>query len=163
MKPISSLFLLLILGALASCRSYKNVAKTETTNKVLPPKLIFLNYKISKDDSGNKNIEFINKIVADGKQKNNNNQSKLGTIGDLKCSQLDQDSAEIESIIIKNPFIKQMEIVNDSLLFENKTIEIRQTPLSIRLQLHNKRKFIAVNKIIDTLQYTKSLYITKID
>ncbi len=142
---------------LISCVSKKNIGD-ET------PKLVFLNYIISKTSKNNISVQFISKTKTDGKLKNASNiYTKSGSVNDLKCSQLDKDSSEIESIIIKNPFIKQIEMLSDSLIFENKTVEIRQTPLILRLQLHNKTKFIAISEIIDTLQHTSPLHITKID
>ena len=156
---LSTLAALLII----SCAT-KQTTATNTKIAEVYPKLIFLNYTISKNEMGNKKIQFINKIQTEGKLKNvSNKYLKFGTLGDLKCSQLDKDSVEIISVIIKNPLIKHIEIISDSLIFENKIIELRNAPFSLRLQLHNKTKFIAINEIEDSLQNTLPLFITKID
>ena len=161
-KYVFKLSVLLILLLASACVS-KKIIVTETSSEMLPSKLIFLNYNISKDKNNNKSIQFINKIVVDGKLKTNNSTIKIGTVGDLKCFQLDKDSIEISSINIKNPLIKHIEFINDSLIFENKKIDLKSATLSFRLQLHEKTKFIAINEIIDSLQNSRVLIITKLD
>jgi len=146
-----------------SCASIKN-KNPEIIIEDPQPKLVFLNYTISKDELGKKSIQFINKIIADGKLKNHGNKYlKLGAVGDLKCSQLDKDSKEISHVIIENPLLKKMEFVNDSLIFETKEIALNKADLSIRLQLNNNTRFIMIGDIIDTLQTSKPLITTKID
>jgi hypothetical protein len=153
----------LILLLIYSCGTSKNNV-SEQTSVESNPKLIFLNYSISKDDNDKKSIQFINKIIADGKLKSNTNKYiRTGTVGDLKCSQLDKDSTEITSVIIKNPLLKLIEFVNDSLIFESKKIDLRHAPFSLRLQLHSHTKFIAINEVIDSLQNSNALIITKLD
>lgn len=152
---------MLFLALEVACASKKTVI---TENELLPPKLIFLNYNISKDENNKKTIEFISKTIADGKLKNNSNKYvEVGTVGDLKCRQLNKDSLELTSVIIKNPLFKTIEFVNDSLIFENKTIELQKTAFSLRLQLHSKTAFIALEEIKDSLQNSKPLIVTKLN
>ena len=161
------LHILLLLSLIAlqiSCASKKNITVNETVIEKLPPKLIFLNYTISQDINGNKHIQFINKIITDGKLKNNTETYlKTGAVGDLKCSQLDKDSTEIKTVIIQNPLSKIIEYVNDSLIFESKKIELKSAPLSLRLALHDKTKYITISHIIDSLQNSLPLITTKLD
>ncbi len=146
-----------------SCGSKKGISQEEIKQES-NPKLLFLNYTISKDENGKKSIQFINKIIADGKAKSNSNKYiKIGAIGDLKCSQLDKDSTEINHIIIKNPFIKTIEFVNDSLTFENKRIVLNKAPISLRLQLHSKTKLMVISEIIDSLENSNPLISTKLN
>ena len=147
-----------------SCASKKNSTTNDTIIEELPPKLIFLNYSISQDANGNKHIQFINKIITDGKLKNNTETYlKTGAVGDLKCSQLDKDSTEIKTVIIQNPLSKIIEYVNDSLIFESKKIELKSAPLSLRLALNDKTKYITISHIIDSLQNSLPLITTKLD
>ncbi|WP_100616292.1 hypothetical protein [Confluentibacter citreus] len=159
------IFLLLSLIALhISCAAKKNIVANEIIIEALPPKLIFLNYTISQDANGDKHIQFVNKIITDGKLKNNTEAYfKTGAVGDLKCSQLDKDSLEIKTVIIENPLSKIMEYVNDSLIFESKKIELKSAPLSLRLALHDKTKYITISHIIDSLQNSRPLITTKLD
>lgn len=146
-----------------SCGSKKNttaafISQSDSSN------IIFLNYSISKDENGKKNVEFINKIIADGKLKQNSNKFlKEGNIGDLKCAQLDNKSKEITSVVIKNPLLKTIEFVNDSLEFEKKAVTLNNAPFSLRLQLNSKTKSISISEIIDTLQNSQPLIITKVN
>lgn len=159
------IFLLLSLLALhISCASKKNITVNETVHEALPLKLIFLNYTISQDANGKKNIQFINKIITDGTLKNNTETYlQTGAVGDLKCSQLDKDSVEIKTVIIQNPLFQVIETVNDSLIFENKKIELNRAPLSLRLALHDKTNYITVSEIVDSLQNSRPLITTKLD
>ena len=148
---------------ITSCATKQTTAKN-TKIAEAEPKLIFLNYSISKEKNNKTNIEFIDKKTTDGKLKTNSNKYiKSGTVGDLECFQLDKDSKEIASIVLKNPLSKHIEFVNDSLNFEHKKIELNKATFSLRLQLHSQTKFIAIKEIIDSLQNTSTLIITKID
>jgi len=159
-KPfIFNIFMALLI---ISCVSKKSaVAETNTEDK--HPKLIFLNYSISKGKNGKKSIALINKIITDGKLKSNNNYRKDGGIGDLKCVQLDDNLEEIEHAIIESPLSKKVEYINDSLIFENKTIDLDNTTVSLRLQLHRKTKSIRIEEIIDSLQNSSPLMTTMLD
>lgn len=163
-KPQNTPLLIITLfcALINACASKKDVIQN-TTIEEANPKIIFLNYTLSEDFKGEKNIQFINKIITDGKLKNRSNKYvKTGSVGDLKCSQLDEKSNTIQSTFIKNPLKKRIEFVNDSLQFENKTLKLKKASLSLRLQLHVKTKQIVIAEIIDTLKNVKPLYITKL-
>jgi hypothetical protein len=129
----------------------------------LNPKLIFLNYSITKNENGEKSIKFINQIVADGKLKNiSKNFIKNPAIGDLKCSQLDQNSKELQILFIENPLEQVIEFVNDSLSFEKKSVILEKNEISLRLQLHSKTKSILISEVIDSLNHTKQLIKTEL-
>lgn len=162
-KKLSHFLLVLLIALQISCALKKPTPINKVINETLPPKLIFLNYVISKNENNEKNIQFINKTITNGKLKNTAKLQEMGTIGDLKCSQLNKDSVEITSIIIKNPLSKIIEYVNDSLIFESKKIDLQKTAFSLRLQLHSKTVFIAINEVTDSLQNNKTLIITKLD
>lgn len=153
---------LVIIVLCFACISKKTVVN-KPINDVLPPKIIFLNYSISKAENDKKTVEFISKTITDGKLKNNSNKYiEVGSIGDLKCSQLNKDSVEVTSVIIKNPLSKTIEFINDSIIFENKKIELQKASFSLRLQLHSETVFMAIKEIKDSLQNTNPLIINKL-
>lgn len=155
--------LLLLLALEIGCAAKKNTANN-TPNIENASKLIFLNYRISKDENEQKHIEFTGKTIVDGKLKNASNQYlKIGVMGDLKCCQLNNDSIEIHTVIIKNPLNKPIEYINDSLIFETKTKELQKASFSLRLQLHPETKYMAIKEITDSLQNYKILIINKIN
>lgn len=163
-KHFHIFFLATLVMLQISCASKKNKVINETVIETPPPKIVFLNYTISKDDNGNKHIQFINKIITEGKLKNNSDTYfKTGTVGDLKCSQLDKDSVAIKTIIIKNPLSKTIEYLNDSLNFESKKMELNRAPLSLRLPLYDQTKYISIAEITDSLQHSQHLITTKLD
>ncbi|MFI1745331.1 hypothetical protein [Thalassobellus sediminis] len=162
-KYFNVIILLLIALLGMTCGIKKSIAQEDVTQDI-NPKLLFLNYTISKDENSKKSIQFINKIVTDGIAKSNSNKYiKTSRIGDLKCFQLDKDSIEINHVIIRNPLSKTIESVNDSLIFENTNIILNKAPISLRLQLHNKTKLIVVSEIIDALENSTPLISTKLD
>mgnify|MGYP000208879215 CR=1 FL=1 len=127
-------------------------------------KLLFLNYTVSKSASGEKDINFHNKIIADGKAKNSNSKYiTTPSVGDLKCVQLSKNLSELHFVYIKNPLNKFIEVLNDSLSFEKKQVVQNKANLSLKLQLHPQTKFIEISKIVDSLYTTKQLIKTKIE
>ena len=146
-----------------SCATKKDIPKSEPVVE-LNPKLIFLNYTLTEDANGNKTVAFISKTVTDGKARNlGNKYIKTGSIGDLKCSQLDENAQNLRSVFIKNPLNKTIEYINDSLQFESKSLKLKKTPFTLRLQLHPEAESIVIAEVIDSLQNITPLYITKLE
>lgn len=153
---------MLILLSVFSCASKKEISKTES-NIEENTKLIFLNYILAENINGEKSIDFINKKITDGKIRNRNNKYlKNGTIGDLKCSQINDKSQILKSVFIKNPLLKTVEFVNDSLKFESKALKVKKSTLSLRLQLHANTTQIIIAEVIDSLQNLNQLHTTNL-
>lgn len=152
-----------VLLLISSCTSKKEISKTEVVVDI-NPKLVFLNYMLLENENGKKTIDLVNQTVVDGKARNHvNGASKANTIGDLKCSQVDKDSQILRSTFIKNPLNKRIEFIDDSLEFKSKSVILKKAPLSLRLQLHSKAEQIIISEIIDTLNNTKPLLVTKLE
>lgn len=159
-KNTALLIIVLICAIVNSCASKQNsIQKSaiEETN----PKLIFLNYKISEDSKGNKNIQFINKVITDGKLKNNTTTDD-GTFGDLICNQLDKNSNVLQSVTIKNPLVKTFEYIDDSKQFKTKTVALKDVEFSLKLKLEPDTKHVIINEITQSLNEIKPLIKTKI-
>lgn len=124
------------------------------------PQIIFLNYAIKKTSNGDRVIRFINKKVVEGKLKNHNNESiENSKPGDLQLFQLDKKLNILQTMIIKNPLTKTIESLNDSKSFQTHNVELKSTPLSLRLSLDPRTKYISINEI----NQTKPLIKTKIN
>ena len=157
------MILMLITSFLfVSCAS-KQTMLLEQTKITSPPKLLFLNYNITKNSDGKKAIQFINKIITDGKLKTIANSNYEKNYGDLECAELDENLNTIERIHIKDPLVKIFEYVNDFDTFETKMIEVDSSQFSVRLQLHENTKFIAINEITNSDKENKTLIITKLN
>jgi hypothetical protein len=153
----------LILLVLLSCRSKKGLEPEEIVLKN-NPKLLFLNYSLKKTNDNRLHATFINKITTDGKLKNNHLKFiKNPSIGDLKCAQLDKNSSELISVFIKNPLIKIIEALDDSLSFSRYKIEQKRAPISLKLQLHAETKFISLSTITDSTNNTIELIKTELE
>ncbi len=162
-KIINNLIIALVLICITACTTTKKVAQN-TTVEELNPKLIFLNYTISENNKGKKNIQFINKIITDGKLKISSNEYiKSGIAGDLICTQLDKNSNILQSITIKNPLVKIFEYVDDSKTFKTKKVELKNTEFSLKLKLEPNAQYISIYEIEKKLAQTKPLIKTKIN
>lgn len=151
------------LFSLLSCGIKKTSIVQQKTLEI-KPKLIFLNYTVSKEKNDHKKIEFINKIITEGKSKKDNNvHLNIGAIGDLKCQQLDENSNIVQEFFIENPLIKTFEFVNDSLTFDKKQVNLKSSELSLRLQLYKETRYIVISEVIDSLQNTETLIKTDLE
>lgn len=149
--------------SIVSCGIRKTTTEEQKPLEI-NPKIIFLNYSISKEENGNKKMVFINKTIANGRLKNSSNKYlKTGKKGDFICTQKDKNSNKLQTVYIKNPFSKTIEFINDSLIFESKKIDLTTTQISLRLQLNSKTKSIIISEIIDDLKNTNPLIETKLD
>lgn len=161
-KIINNLIIALVLICITACTTTKRVAQN-TTVEELNPKLIFLNYTISENNKGKKNIQLINKIITDGKLKISSNEYiKSGIAGDLVCKQLDENNNILQSITIKDPLKKTIESLNDSLSFQIKNVELKNTAFSLKLKLEANTKYISIHEINKSKTVTNPLIKTKL-
>jgi hypothetical protein len=146
-----------------SCATKQNVTKKEVSIDS-NPKLIFLNYIISRSDNGAKSIMFVDKKIVDGKLRNKGSKYiNSGKIGDLVSEQLDENKNILYKQTIANPLIKSIEVITDSLTFKKQIVIIKQSPLNLRFQLDAKTKFIRLTEVIDSLENTKPIITTPIN
>ncbi|MEC3906891.1 hypothetical protein VOI54_07660 [Tamlana sp. 2201CG12-4] len=159
LKP-SWLLLVIILLSVLSCASKKTTSKTKPVIEATP-KIIFLTYSISKSNTDNRIIEYVNQKTVDGKIKIKSSESITnGKEGDLICSQLDNKSNILNSTLIKDPLNKIVEFTNESMQFQTQTISIDKTMFSVRLQLNINTKYITISTFADN---KKPLIKTKIN
>ncbi|MCL7765169.1 hypothetical protein MPF19_17230 [Polaribacter sp. Z014] len=143
MKFPPLLLFLLIVSCTSLKKSTTNSSTEETTTKVAS-KIIFLNYKISKDSNTNTNFTLINKIITDGHLKKRRKTATSRNPRDLICLQQDINSKIIDSIYIKNPLLKNVEFADPSGELGRKTIELNSTTISVRMDLNPQTKFITL-------------------
>lgn len=141
-------FILLIL--LSGCMSSKKTAtpdQSNTINTVTESKIIFLNYKGTKDLNNTIKVNLISKILTEGRLKKNSFNSSIKTNDDFVCTQLDKELKPVDSIQISNPFIKTFEYFEPSGAMGKKTIELDSVEFSVRLQLKPNTKFISLKQL----------------
>ena len=132
---------LLITSCATKQVTITNIAETE-------PKLIFLNYSIKKTSNDSRSISLINKIITDGKLKNQvSDQNEIAEVDDLIYNQLDKNSTIVQSEIIKNPLVKTFEYIDDSNSFQMKKIELDTAQISLKLNLAPNTKYITISHI----------------
>lgn len=127
------------------CKNSKSIS-VNSSEIESTPEIIFLNYSIEKDLYGNRTIQFINKKIVNGKLKTSSYPPiENGVLGDLILTELDKKSKIIKQILIKNPFSRTIEFVDESKNFKTEVIKTDKTQLSIRLQLKNSTKYITIS------------------
>jgi hypothetical protein len=149
MKPVYIILLIL----LASCTSLKkSTTKTLTTETSVSKisKIIFLNYKVSKDLNNKIEISLVDKIITEGSLKKNQRNKITNNLNNLICTQQDLNLVAIDSIFIANPLIKNIEYADDSGKLSRKTIELDSIITSIRMDLKPQTKFITLKLLSDT-------------
>lgn len=131
---------------LVGCTSLKTHTTDNTTDDVSitsTPKIIFINYKVSKKIDETIKVDLINKIIAEGSLKMND-QKENNNDNNFTCTQIDKNLLPIDSLYISNPLIKNIEFITSSGLLDKKRIELDSTEFSIRMQLNSRTKFITL-------------------
>ncbi len=141
MRPVYIIsFILLACCTPAHTPLVNNVSEEGSEN--VAPKIVFINYKISKKADDTVNVTFINKIIADGKLKESHHIGHPHKAGDLLCTQLNENLLAIDSLKISNPLIKDVEYISTFGQLDKKRIELDSAEFSIRMQLHPDTKFL---------------------
>lgn len=122
-----------LLSCKAQAQPAPSVEKTDSK-----PQLVFLNYTITKDVNGNLETRFINKIIADGRLKDNSHKKELNKVGDIECIQYDKNNLVIERSYISNPLKPIVEYVNDDGDLEKRQLDLDSAQFSIKLQLDER-------------------------
>jgi len=134
--------LLILFSSFSSFRVITNQAALPQST----PKIIFLNYKIFRNADGMVEVKLLNKIITEGRLKENLKKGFIPKEEDIQCIQMDSKSLSMGSIYISNPLNKVVEFVNDSGQLEKKIIKLDSTEFSVRMQLNPKTKFITTHK-----------------
>jgi hypothetical protein len=140
------LIYVILLMLLAGCTSLKTHTIDNTTDDVSitsTPKIIFINYKVSKKIDETIKVDLINKIIAEGSLKMND-QKENNNDNNFTCTQIDKNLLPIDSLYISNPLIKNIEFITPSGLLDKKRIELDSTEFSVRMQLNPRTKFITL-------------------
>ena len=148
MKSIYVVLLILLIG----CTALKKDIIVGTTNEIRLPtesKIIFLNFKVTKNINKEIKVYLINKIIAKGNLKDSSQKKTNNTIGDFICVQFDKNLLALDSVQISNPLIKNIEYVKPSGLLGKKQIELDNAEFSTRMQLNPLTKFVSI-KIINS-------------
>ena len=136
----AGVILLAYACAISTRYPFKNNEKTD-------PKILFLNYTMSKSKTRETKVALANKIIVKGKIKDNSIKIDDNRLGNLECIQADDKLNSIKTIYINNPINKTIEYVNDNGEFEKKQIKLDSAQFSIRMQLDSKTKFILIKQI----------------
>ncbi len=142
---ILPLLLLLIVLAIA-CKTTKE-EPIEETKVASGPQLLFVNYKITKQEGGDEKVEVIDKIIAAGKMKVNRNKIPKEENRYFQCVQLDKNKEVLKTDFFANPLLKDIEYVGDDGQLGRKLIEVESVDLSIRIQLDPQAAYISLSKV----------------
>lgn len=174
---------LAIIVLLASCKADSNTASTggqgsfngknETSDEAPPPlqtvaepeapRIVFLNYTISRTSGGSPEVRFINKVMTSGRVKKDVSHAHEVVSGDLKVTELDGSLQPVKSIVIPNPLSRTVEYQDNSGELTKKTLELDSAQFSVRMQLDAKTEAIAVEQVNASGTGTVNLLVTKLN
>jgi len=103
--------------------------------EVKAPKLLFLNYTISKYTNGTYRATFINKVLTEGRLKDKTQRQPLSDAGDIVCIQYNDKNDVLDRSYIKNPLQPIVEYVNDDGNLEKRQLNLNSAQIAIKLQL----------------------------
>ena len=140
MKSPQSYLLLGNLFLVISCTGYYSCSAqaqdvASVVKERIGPKLLFLHYTISKDSNEVYHAEFINKILADGRLKDDSNTLPISEEGAIECIQFDKNKRVLDRTYSKNPLRPIVEYVNDKGDLEKRQLDLDSAQLAIKLQL----------------------------
>ena len=140
-----------------SCSAAGNsVSGQNTSNQVkTAPQVLFINLTMDKDEASQVKAELINKIITNGRIKGKKDSSYRIENAEYLCVQYDQKSTPLDSLIMDDPFVKNVEYINSQGAFERKRIELDSSQVSLRMQLTDQTKYVGIlhkNQIIAKIE-----------
>jgi hypothetical protein len=134
---------------MVSCTAPHNAMNTSTNDKITneTPKIIFLNYSIVNDTIKQEyRLRLINKIITEGKIKENTIMAKTPAIDDLEYIVLNKESQVLMRNYIANPLHRTVEYVTDNGQLAKKDIQLDSTQFSLRIPLDPTAQYISVER-----------------
>lgn len=131
--------LLLCTGSiLISCSVSKNTggSSANESNPEDSPKILFLNYEITRDSiNSTYSAQLINTVAAKGSIKKDRTPPINPETGDLELQVLNAKQQILTILYIANPLDKSVEFVNDAGELQQKMISLETAQFSVRLQV----------------------------
>lgn len=150
MDRIKTWWIVLISMTMAlSCKVSERTAGPVNMNKdaVDTPKILFLNYSIFEDKTNQEyTIRLINKIISNGKIKENSNLPIAPETDDLEYMVSDKNHKVLMRNFIPNPLSKTVEFVNDYGQLAKKDIHPDSSLFSLRIQLDPAARYISLER-----------------
>jgi len=134
---------------MVSCTVTHKTTNTSTNDKITneTPKIIFLNYSIVNDTIKQEyRIRLINKIITEGKIKENTIMSKTPAIDDVEYIVLNKESQVLMRNFIANPLHRTVEYVTDNGQLAKKDIQLDSTQFSLRIPLDPTAQYISMER-----------------
>jgi len=143
---MAAFFAMLQMG---SCTISHKTTDTSTNDKITDetPKIIFLNYSIADDTIKQEyRIRLINKIITEGKIKENTIMYKTPAVDDLEYIVLNKKSQVLTRNYIANPLHRTVEYVKDNGQLAKKDIQLDSARFSLRIPLDPAAQFISMER-----------------
>lgn len=134
---------------MVSCTAPYRTTNTSSNDKITneTPKIIFLNYSIVNDTIKQEyRIRLINKIITEGKIKENTIMSKTPAIDDVEYIVLNKESHVLMRNFIANPLHRTVEYVTDNGQLAKKDIQLDSTQFSLRIPLDPTAQYISMER-----------------
>jgi hypothetical protein len=127
------------------------------------PKLIFVNFKISKDtlqDHSSVNISQVQFTDGSLKKETLTGIYKPSYQDEIRCIFTDNNEKAIFEIILEHPLYKKFEYAKDDGSFDVKEVTLKESVFSVRADYNSKMKYI---RIFEKLSASKETEIAKLE
>lgn len=140
---------LFLLCILCSCKISKQKNNTPSVQKEsdISPKLIFVNFKITKDSTqSNSSIDLTKIQITDGSIKKPElpEINKPSYQNRLRCVFEDNNGKNIYETVIEHPLFRKFEYTKDDGSFGVKDVVLKEAVFSIRTDYSNDMKFFRI-------------------
>ena len=140
---IKSLFkLIILLSILASCKASKR-------DHALQTKIIFVNLRIAKDDSGREHVELIDKVWVTGELKKRETHEKA--THPLTCEFLDAKDNLLATITIQNPLNESFEDFSSEGSIARKQVTLNEASFTLRTEVSEGATYLKVSNTVGTI------------
>ena len=149
--------------AAANADAKEKVAEPSNVSKRATEKIIFLNYLFAKNEEDKtETVELIDKIIKEGKLKQDELGKPIAQVGDYLCLFMDKNYKLLKKAIIANPYVKSLEHVNEENEMERTEVKLEEAKYSLRTQLPFGTENIIIEKMEGPGQ-VKRLLLSKIE
>ena len=142
--------LLVMLMAVAGCRSGKEAVDPELADPCQPPRreaprVLVINFEVFENDS----ITMINSAFNPGRIRGRSATEREPETGDLVVTFLTAGMLECDSQVIANPLRRRVDLSDEFHQIRSRTAALDAAIFVTRTQYHNNLRFVRVEKVTE--------------
>lgn len=129
------------------------IGKNDSVNAIQSPQILSMVFEIQ----ANGTVIIENTNLVNGQLRKKANPENFNQEGDLLISFLDENKKACALISLENPLRKKVEYSENFKILKAETIELDSAPFSIRVQFQDCFKYILVEEIVNSTNFSKQI------